>query len=171
MAIFVERPSSPALFRRCDQIEASLKPQSRGMNLFREDLRRTVVEDHYHMLLEGKDRYGQPRAPLAASTTKNPKRDSGPSLIPNYARSRFIRNFEAEWVMRDGLMTLAARYRDILSKKGKPFAQYHMTGASKPGTNWVLPRRDTGGITPKGWAKVKQLFALLPEYLRKDWNQ
>jgi hypothetical protein len=136
------------------------------MTLFRDDLRKTVVEDHYHMLLEGKDRYGQPRAPLAASTLANKKRGPGPSLIPNYYRSRFIRNFEAEWLPGSGgRMVLAARYRNVLSKQGKPFVQYHMTGTKR------MPRRDTGGITPKGWARVKQLFALLPEYLRKDWTR
>jgi hypothetical protein len=138
------------------------------MTRFREDLRLVVVEDHYHMLLNNKDRYGKTRAPLAASTLANKKRGPGPSLIPNYYRSRFIANFVAEWRVLEGLQTLVAYYRDILSKQGKPFAQYHMTGARKPGTNWVLPRRDTGGITPAGWAKVKQLFAILPEYvLRK----
>lgn len=164
MPINVERAASPALLRRCAQIEESLKPQSRGMRLFREDLRRTVVEDHYHMLIEGKDRYGQPRAPLAASTLKDKKRGPGPSLIPNWYRSRFLANFEAEWEVREGVMRLVCRYRDVLSKQGQPFAQYHMTGTRR------MPRRDTGGITPKGWAQVKKLFALLPEYLRKGWS-
>jgi hypothetical protein len=168
VAIVVERPSSPALLRRTAEIAEALKPRSRAMTRFREDLRLLVVEDHYHMLLENKDRYGRQRAPLAASTLANPKRGPGPSLIPNYYRSRFIANFEALWEVREGLQTLVARYRDILSKAGKPFAQYHATGAHKAGTNWYLPRRDTGGITPTGWVKVKRLFAILPEYLLRQ---
>ena len=168
MPIYVERPSSPALLRRTDEIAEALKPRSRAMTRFREDLRLVVVEDHYHMLLEGKDRYGKARAPLAARTLADPKRGPGPSLIPNYYRSRFIANFEASWMVREGEQTLVARYRDILSKQGKPFAQYHMTGAHKAGTNWYLPRRDTGGVTPRGWAQVKRLFALLPEYLLRQ---
>jgi hypothetical protein len=159
MAIFVERPDSPALLRRCAEIEARLRPGSKEIVKFREDLRLVVTEDHYHMLLENRDRYGQTRAPLAARTLADPKRGPGPSLIPNYYRSRFLSHFEALWTTEGALMILIARYRDILSKKGKPFVQYHMTGT------WKMPRRDTGGITPKGWAQVKKLFAILPTYI------
>ena len=49
----------------------------------------------------------------------------------------------------------------------QPFVQYHMTGARKPGTSWVLPRRDTGGITPKGWAAIKARWATFPDDVRR----
>jgi hypothetical protein len=168
MAIVVERPMSSALLKRCGQIDASLKPGSRAMKEFREDFRLVVVEDHYEMLLRGVDRYGQARAPLAARTLADPRRGPGPSLIPRYYQSRFLANFRATWDIRANVQALACAYVDILSKQGKPFVQYHMTGATKKGTNWVLPRRDTGGITPAGWAQVKSLFARMASYILMD---
>ena len=198
MSIYVERPASPALWNLCRSIQDNLRPGGKAQNLIRKDLRRIAIDDHTDMMLRGVDRYGVPRAPLAASTLANKKRDGGPSLIPRGMLSRFITNFEAVWMddPGQGVMFLVCRYVDILSKPslglrkifkfgqkkvatgggfvsggasggGQPFAQYHMTGARKPGTNWVLPRRDTGGITPKGWAAIKERFARFPDDIRR----
>lgn len=169
MAVFVERPASPALWNLCAQISFQLRPGSRAVNSFRKDLRQIAIDDHTDMLLRGVDRYGKTRAPLAKRTIDDPRRGgTGPSLIPRGMGSRFITNFEATWVDEQGVMFLVCRYRDILSKPTRrrgpqSFAQFHMTGATKPGTRWVLPRRDTGGITPKGWPMVRARLKQLAE--------
>lgn len=157
MAIYVERPNSGALQRRVEQISAATRPGSRVQAKLRSDLLRIVREDHTDMLLRDVDRYGQRRAPLAPSTLANKRRGPGPSLIPRGTGSRFITNWEAVWKTIEGIPQLVGRYVNILSKQGKPFVQYHMTGGK------YLPRRDTGGITPKGWAQVKARFARLPD--------
>jgi hypothetical protein len=161
MAIYVERPNSGALQRRVEQISAATRPGSKVQARFRKDLHGIVATDHTEMLLRDVDRYGQDRAPLAASTLADRKRGPGPSLIPRLERSRFLTNWEAIWKTVGGIPQLVGRYFDILSKQGKPFVQYHMTGGPR------LPRRDTGGITPRGWAAVKRRFARLPDEIRK----
>ncbi len=158
MPIYVEYPSSSALVRRCRELQEVTKPTSRAMMRAREDFRLIVAEDHYEMLIRGVDRYGRPRAPLAESTLKNKKRGPGPSLIPRFWESRFIFNVQIRWIEEGGERYLVKRFVDILSDAGKPFAQYHLTGATKPGTNWVLPRRDVGGVTPAGFSQLKSRF-------------
>ena len=128
------------------------------------DLRRIILDDNTEKLLgrgnlEGVDRYGKPLAPMAKSTYQNPKRGFGPVLAPRGLASRFITNFKAEWKdSGQGFTTLVARWVDIVNKKGQSFAQYHLTGAKKAGTNWVLPKRDIGGISPAGFAKINARF-------------
>lgn len=171
MPIYVERPASGALQRRLAELQAAARPGSRVQTQCRRDIRQIVVDDHTDMLLRGVDRYGKPRAKLAESTLKKKGRGPGPSLIPRGMASRFIANFEAAWVTASGVLQLVCRYRDIVSKQGRSFVQYHMTGCD-PGSNprrpnWSLPRRDTGGITPRGWAGVKARFARLKDDIRK----
>lgn len=156
--IVVERAASPALLKRVASIQAALGASSLQRTKMRADLKTIVFEDHADMVLRGVDRYGRPRAPLAPSTLKNRKRGPGPSLAPRGRNSRFVTNFVTFYEARENGETLVGQYEDILSKQGKPFARYHLTGATKPGTNWVLPRRDVGGVTPKGWAAVKKRF-------------
>jgi hypothetical protein len=160
MALYVERPGSGALQRRLAELQEATRPGSRVQARCRADIRQIVVEDHADMLVRGVDRYGVPRAPLAESTLKNRRRGPGPSLIPRGLASRFATHFEAVWLTVAGALQLACRYRDILSKQGKTFVQYHMTGTR------YMPRRDTGGVTPKGWAALKARFARLPEDIR-----
>jgi hypothetical protein len=73
--------------------------------------------------------------------------------------SRFITNFEVFWSEENGTPVLVGRFRDILDKKGRPFAQYHLTGCPKGSNprrpNWSLPKRDVGGITLSGWEQIK----------------
>lgn len=158
MAIVVEYPTSSALINRCNQLLAVTKPGSRALGRAKEDFRLIVAEDHYHMMLRNVDRYGQPRAPLAARTLANKKRGPGPSLIPSFWQSRFIFNVQIRWVDEGGEQYLVKRFVDIVNKQGQPFAMYHFTGARKRGTNWVLPRRDVGGVTPAGFAQLKMRF-------------
>ncbi len=169
MAIFVERPASPVLWNYCRRVQENIRPGSRVQNALYKDLRTLAVDDHTDMLLRGVDRYGRPRAPLAKSTLANRKRGPGPSLVPRGLLSRFVTKFEAVWETDpgQGLAFLVCRYRDFVSKKGFPIPVAHMTGARKPGTNWVLPKRDTGGITPKGWAAIRARFARLPDDIRR----
>jgi hypothetical protein len=154
--IYVQWPTSSALVARIDQIRAAARPGGRANTRALGDIRQIVEDDHKDKMLRDVDRYGKTRAELAESTLRNPHRGGGPSLIPQGERSRFITNFEAVWQpASNGLNYLAMRFVDIVNKRGQPFAHYHLTGASKPGTNWVLPKRDVGGITPAGWAKIK----------------
>ena len=157
MAVNVQYPSSSALIKRCKELQAAAKPDSAALRRAREDFRLIVAEDHYHMMLNGIDYHGNPRAPLAASTLANPNRGPGPSLIPDFWRSRFAYNVRIGWEQRSrGGWVLVKRFVDIMSKPSKnrgaqPFAQYHLEGASKPGTAWMLPQRDVRGVTRAGF--------------------
>src|SRR4029077_7517215 len=104
-----------------------------------------VVADHRAMLLTNVTRYGEPRADLAESTLKNPKRGPGPSLIPRGTSSRFYTNFETAWESDPGqwIMFLVCRYVNIVSKKGVSIVPYHENGTAK------MPARPTQGLTPK----------------------
>lgn len=114
------------------------------------DLKSIVMTDHKDKMLRSVDRYGIPFAPLAPATLRNPRRGPDPRpLIPHGMSSRFITNVEAVWHMVDRVNTLVVQFVNIVNKHGQSFAQYHMTGGPR------LPRRDPSGITPSGWAKIK----------------
>lgn len=171
MPSYVQWSSSDALVRRLKEIQDAARPGSRAVSAARKDIRQLIIDDNTDKFLRGVDRYGKPMVRLAASTLK--RRDgSGPPLIPHGTSSRFITHFEANWVQSGGYSQLQARYRDINDSKGRPFAQYHMTGCpigSNPKRpNWSLPRRDPGGITPKGWYRVIQRHKQLAEDIRKS---
>lgn len=151
-------PQSSAMLRHMREVQEACGTNSRAANRLKGELRDIVEQDNVEKLLgrgllEGVDRYGQPLAPMAESTYKNPRRGLGPVLAPRGLLSRFITCFEVVW---DGGVMLM-RYANMLSKDGLPFAQYHLRGcpmgskASQP--NWSLPRRDVGGITPWGWSR------------------
>jgi hypothetical protein len=176
MPTYVEYPSSGALLKRCRALQEAVGPRSVLLARCREDWRLTIAEDHYEMMLRGVDRYGRPRAQLADSTTKGGRSGPGPSLIPRYYLSRFIANLEVLWVRGDDRVhILVKRFRDILSKPTKnhparPFAQYHLTGASRRtslGNLWVLPRRDVGGVTPAGFRRLQERWALFVQELAR----
>jgi hypothetical protein len=158
--------SSDALIRRLQEIQDAGRPGSTAIQSTKKDIKRIIEDDHKGKMLRGVDRYGKPRAPLAPGTL-TVKRGSGPSLIPRGLNSRFVTNFETLWTEEGGYRQLVGHFRPILSKKGKEFAHYHLTGAVKAGTNWVLPKRDVGGITPKGWYRIIQRHKQLPDDFRK----
>jgi hypothetical protein len=165
MATYVQYPSSPAMIARCKAIQEAARPGSRAQNAVRKDFARIVEEDHLEMIDRNVDRYGRPRAALAESTLKNKRRGPGPSLAPRGRLSRFAANVETVWQTSQGVAVLVKRFRDVLDRKGRPFAQYHLDGATKPGTAWVLPRRDVGGVTPRGWARLRERFL---QFVQKD---
>ncbi len=159
MRVTVYWPASSALERRLAEIQAAAGPNSRASTRVKGDVRRLVIEDNTEKilgrgLLEGVDRYGKPLARMADSTYRNPKRGFGPVLAPRGLASRFITNFRADW--RGGQLVMG--WRNVVDKKGRPFVQYHLEGAAKGSNprrpNWSLPRRDVGGISPAGWAKI-----------------
>ena len=159
MPIKLEYVSSNRLVDRCRALLEATKPTGVLSQRAQEDYRLIVSEDHYEMLHRGVDRYGRPRASLAPATLKQKNRGSGPSLIPRFWESRFVHNVQIRWREQYGVMTLVKSFIDILSKSGRPFVKYHLDGASKPGTRWVLPRRDVGGVTPAGFYQLKARFA------------
>lgn len=61
-----------------------------------------------------------------------------------------ITGFRVRWRREGGIWVLVAGWANVLSRQGKPFMQYHLTGAPKV----HLPKRDIGGITPKGWKRI-----------------
>jgi hypothetical protein len=146
------------------EIQFNGRPGSRAQNACKGDLFKIIQADHVDKMTRGVDRYGKPRAPLAASTLANKRRGPGPSLIPRGSRSRFITNFVLAWeeIGGTGVSVLVGKFVNIVNKKGQSFAQYHLTGATRRGTKWVLPKRDVSGITPKGWAAVERRHAQLP---------
>ncbi len=164
MPVNVQWRSSGALVKKLQAIKEMSDLSGKGANRVKGDLRKIVIEDNTEKLLgrgllEGVDRYGKPLAPLAKSTYQNPKRGFGPALAPRGLRSRFITNFYAKWAdSGQGVTTLVCGWAGIVNKKGQSFVQYHLTGAKKRGTNWVLPKRDVGGISPAGFAKINARF-------------
>ena len=162
--ITVQWRSSGALVKKLRQIKEMSDMSGKGAAQVKGDIRKIVIEDNTEKLLgrgnlEGVDRYGKPLAPMAKSTYQNPKRGFGPVLAPRGLASRFITNFFARWEdSGQGFTTLVSGWSGIVNRKGQGFVQFHLTGAKKAGTNWVLPRRDVGGISPAGFSKINARF-------------
>jgi len=161
MSARVQWPASDALAKRLKEINEAAKLSGKGANRVKGDIRRIVIEDNTDKLLgrgllEGVDRYGKPLARMADSTYRKKGRGFGPVLAPKGMASRFITNFRAEWQDSGrGFNTLVCFWLGMVNKQGQSFAQYHLTGAKKPGTKWVVPKRDIGGVTPKGMAAIR----------------
>lgn len=163
MPIKVEWPISGALIRKMAAIQEAARLKGVAATRVKGDIRKIVVSDNTEKLLgrgllEGVDRYGRPLAPMAESTFRNKRRGFGPVLVPRGLNSRFITHFRADWKDAGGFTTLVMGWVGVVNKKGQSFIQYHLTGARKAGTKWVLPKRDVGGITPQGWAKIQARF-------------
>jgi hypothetical protein len=147
-----------------DAIVAATRPGGRAINGFKRGVNQAVVADHKRKMLDGVDGRGRALAPLAASTLADPRRRAGGPLCSGGESARFITHFRATWVEAGGRSVLSCAFVQLLSKPTKkrgpePFAQYHLTGATKPGSRWVLPRRNVAGITPRGWGEVHRLVA------------
>jgi hypothetical protein len=96
------------------------------------------------------------------STYQNKKRGLGPVLVPRGMQSRFITNLKAEWVNVEDFAMLTLRYVNIVNKKGQSFAQYHLTG-----TRRGLPKRDVGGVTPRGMSKIRARISQWAQDIKK----
>lgn len=153
----VEWPTSPAMVRRIAAARLAVRPDSRAMRDLRADIMSINGNDHIDKMIRGVDRYGKPRAPLAASTVekiRRGKRGTGPSLIPGVFTSRYLTKFSQRWTWREGRSELSSRLDGFLSKAGFPIPLAHEAGV--PRRN--LPRRAVMGITPRGWAEVNRRF-------------
>ena len=78
----------------------------------------------------------------------------GPPLAPRGLGSRVIRNFASESGLDADGWYVTAYLVGIISRKGKPFMEYHFTGAGR------LPRRDLRGIRPETRSRILRLLDL-----------
>lgn len=78
----------------------------------------------------------------------------GPPLAPRGLGSRVIRNFASESGLDADGWYVTAYLVGIISRKGKPFMEYHFTGAER------LPRRDLRGIRPETKSRILKLLDL-----------
>lgn len=159
--------SSAGLDRHLAAIQARAKMGSEAHYAFNARVRRAVIEDHKYKLMRSVDGRGRPLVDLASKTLANPRRRPGGPLCSGGLNARFITHFVAKW--QNGTVysaagsqqTLVCYFEQLLSRATRnhgprPFAQYHLTGASKPGTAWILPKRDVSGITPLGWIEIQK---------------
>jgi hypothetical protein len=165
MAIYVHGVESGALRRRLREVEDSIDPRSRKMDRLRSKLGRAAVKDNTEKLLgygsglAGVDRFGRGLAPLGdwAYGAAFRRRGNGPVLAPRGLQSRAITAFRATWVFQGGAWRLIQGWRGI------PWMLYHLEGrahgskSSQP--NWHLPKRDIGGMSPRGWVEWRGVFA------------
>jgi hypothetical protein len=139
------------------EIKADADPRSYKVKKLREDIGAAVVEDNIDKilgrgLLEGVDRYGRPLKPMADSTFRNKRRGFGPVLAPRGLASRVITTFKVRWAMAGEVWRMSAGWVDFLSTRGFPIMLAQLGGTR------TIPARDVGGVSPKGWTKVKQAF-------------
>lgn len=148
MPVIVQWPGN-RLKARVESLKAAAAPTGKSITGARIEIRNAVERDNEDKLFRQVDRYGKPLAKLAKSTLKRRKPGQRPdALIPHGYASRVIQNLSTEWEGDE----LVVRWTGI------HWILYHLTGAKKPGTKWVLPRRDISGITPKGWAEIRKIW-------------
>lgn len=163
MYVSVYWPASKSLGSKIHGINFISKHFGKGANHVKGDIRKIIIMDHQDKVLRRHvDRGGNSLAPLAASTLKDKRRGPGPALAPKGALSRFVKNLRVEWSGEGVNSTLIVRFVNIVDKKGRSFAQYHLAGVAKGSKknqpNWSLPKRDVSGITPKGWSAIQVRF-------------
>jgi hypothetical protein len=170
MPILVHWDESKSLRKRLAEINAGLAPNSGRINALKGDLRLAIEEDNREKLLgygssalAGVDRYGKDLAPPADSTIRGWPNRTGRVLAPRGLLSRTITRFRVNWV-RQG-----EGWRLVAGWVGVPWMIYHLQGrpmGSHPrAPTWQLPKRDIGGITPKGFVKVRAAFAAFAKSL------
>lgn len=164
---------SGALRRRLKEIQADLDPRSAKMDRFRTKLKKVIVEDNEDKLTHyggnayaGVDRFGRDLKQPAESTLKGRKGALyGFVLAPNGLASRTITCFRVKWEYS------GKQWRAMIGWVGIPWLIYHLQGCRKGSkgvdkkgrdmANWSLPKRDIGGITPKGMVRVREAFVWL----------
>jgi hypothetical protein len=171
MPVLVHWQNSGALQKRLKQVAADVKPGSSKMKTFQTAVTRAVVKDNAEKLLgygssawAGVDRFGKDLAPPADSTIRS-WGHLGRVLAPRGVGSRAITAFRTRWVFDGAQMHLVAGW------VGVTWMIYHLRGCPKGSNpkrpNWSLPRRDVGGIGPKGWVDVRALFKKLAASILK----
>jgi hypothetical protein len=144
---------SGALARRLREIKDAVDPRGSKMDRLRYGINKIVKEDNTEKVLghglAGVDRFGRPLAPLGkwAYGAAFRRRGNGPVLAPHGLESRIITHFRYAWNWVGDHYEFVAGWKDL------PWMRYHIEGGPH------LPRRDEGGISPKGRAKVWALFA------------
>jgi|SRR6185312_3648163 len=124
-------------------------------------LQRIAWQDNRDGLLAGTDRDGRKFAPLAASTLRR-RKGTGPPLVPMREQSRLIANYRVGSIaMGAGTAKIIGYWEDVLSKKGVPFIQFHITGTSR------MPKRNPDGLRPAGMAKMSQA---LKDWIKGKWG-
>lgn len=161
--LFVTGFESRALQKRLKEVRDAVDPRSSRMDRLRTDVKKIAIEDNTEKLLgygssawAGVDRFGRDLAPPAQSTIDSWRLRLGRVLAPEGLRSRTITQYRAQWVWDGGV------WRLILGWMGIPWMIYHLEGrpkgSKKSQPNWSLPKRDIGGISPKGMNKVRARF-------------
>lgn len=142
-----------------------MDPRSRKMDRLRTDVKKAIVEDNTEKLyrlsssMAGSDRFGKALAPPAESTVKGWTRKGliRQILAPHGLSSRAIVCFFVTWQF------IGSQWRAVIGWRGIPWMIYHLQGCAKGSNsrrpNWWLPKRDIGGISPKGMAKIRGVFA------------
>lgn len=167
MGSHVEWRNGGAVEGAVDALLSAVSAESELSRRLRERILAIVAEDNAYKLdhsLQGSPGPTgvRPMAPLARSTLADKRRGPGGPL--GTADSRFRKNFRARWDVRAGRWILVAWYEDV------PFAGYHLHGATKPGTRWVLPARDVSGLTPRGQEQVRQATAEFLAAVRRSMS-
>jgi hypothetical protein len=163
LKVFVAGVESGALQRRLREVKDAVDPRSRKMDRLRSELAKSAVKDNTEKLLgygssalAGVDRFGRDLAQPADSTVKSWRLKVGRVLAPEGLRSRTITNYRAKWILQGD------QWRLILGWVGIPWMIYHLEGRPKGShprhPNWRLPKRDIGGMSPKGWAEWRATF-------------
>jgi hypothetical protein len=127
------------------------------------DVAKLATEDNTEMLLgrsslawAGEDRFGRDLAQPAQSTFRAWRLRLGRVLAPEGLRSRTITNYRALWFFQSG------NWRLITGWVGIPWMIYHLQrrprGSRSRQPNWSLPKRDIGGISPKGMKPIRERF-------------
>lgn len=178
----IGQQESGALRRRLKEIRDAAHPQSRRVGQLRTEVKRAVEKDNVEKLLgygssalAGVDRYGKDLTTPADSTVKGWRLRLGRVLAPEGLASRAITRFKVKWIF-DG-----SQWRMVAGWVGIPWMIYHLKGARKGSkgidrlgrdmSNWHLPRRDIGGISPKGWVEVRAAFKRFTDYLHRKQSR
>lgn len=150
----VEWYNSGALRRRLVEVSASTKLDSRPMRRLKQDIGAALELDNEDKILNRSvDRFGRALARLSPRTLANPRRGYGPPLAPRGASSRFITHFQVRWLSAENGWRCVAGWVNFVSNLGFPIPVAHLYGTRN------IPKRDVGGVSPKGWSMLKSLFA------------
>ena len=173
MPISVVWRESGALRRRLGEIASAVDPRSSRMDRFRYKLTKIAKQDNEDKLYRGAgvmvgvDRYGKKLDDPAESTIKSWDRRGliRQILAPHGLASRVITQFRVVWQWTGSQYEMIAGWKDL------PWIVYHLRGCRKGShplyPKWSLPKRDIGGISPKGWVQVRAEFTRFAKLLAK----